>query len=89
MWEESEKWWRWVSTFSLDVAQEEVGEEDRAVLFHAETIVFDDLAREYDFFYQNCQISISRREWYCKKKILKDQKIISLALYLVSMCKFE
>jgi hypothetical protein len=31
-------------TFFLDVAEEEVGEQNRAVLLHTKAIVFDDLA---------------------------------------------
>ena len=45
-------------TFFLDVAEEEVGEQNRAVLLHTKAIVFDDLAWENNFFYKYCQISI-------------------------------
>jgi len=31
-------------TFFLDVAEEEIGEQDRAVLLHTKAIVFNDLA---------------------------------------------
>ena len=45
-------------TFFLDVAEEEIGEQNRAVLLHTKAIVFNDLAWENDFFYKKCQISI-------------------------------